>query len=330
MGNRMRRREFITTVGGFVMSAASARAQQPAKVARIGYLGLGTMAASATRIEALRTGLKSHGYIEGRNIEIEFRLAENADRLREFATELVGLNVDVIFATSSTEVGAAKEATSTIPIVFATHADPIGTGHIASLAQPGGNITGLSILQSELTAKALEILKEVVPESKRFGVLSSPAVPSHVPTMRAAAAAAEKLGVALHPALVGAVEDFEGAFADMARAGVEGVFVAASSLTVRSRPELLAQLALKYRMPSMFGARDNVILGGLMSHSPDLLELTRRSAIYIDKILRGVQPADLPVEQASQYQLVINLNTARALGLSIPAALMARADEVIE
>ena len=224
----MRRREFIGFVGGVLASPIAARAQQPAKVARVGYLGFGTAAASATRIEALRAGLNSLGYIEGKNIAIEFRWAKNADELREFADQLVAQNVDIIFATSSTETGAARQATKTIPIVFATHADPVGTGHVASLARPGGNITGLSVLQSELTAKALEILKEVVPKAKRFGVLSSPTVPSHVPTMRAAEAAAEKLGVTLHTVLVRAVEEFEEAFAKIARADVQAVFVAAS------------------------------------------------------------------------------------------------------
>ena len=326
----MRRREFIGLVGGVLASPNTARAQQPATVARIGYLGFGTAAASATRIEALRAGLNSLGYIEGKNIAIEFLWAKNADDLREFADQLVAQNVDIIFATSSTETGAVRQATKTIPIVFATHADPVGTGHVASLARPGGNITGLSVLLSELTAKALEILKEVVPNAKRFGVLSSPTVPSHVPIMRAAEAAAEKLGVALYPVLVGVVEEFEEAFAKIARADVQAVFVAASSLTVRSRPELLAQLALKYRLPSMFGARENVAAGGLMSYSPDPRELFRRSAIYIDKILKGSKPADLPVEQASRYQLFVNLKTVKALGLTIPPAVLGRADEVIE
>ena len=326
----MRRREFIGFVVGVIASPIAARAQQPAKVTRIGYLGFGTAAASATRIEALRVGLNGLGYIEGKNIAIEFRWAKNADELKEFADQLVARNVDIIFATSSTETGAARQATKKIPIVFAKHADPVGTGHVVSLAQPGGNITGLSVLQSELTTKALEILKEGVPEAKRFGVLSSPIVPSHVPTMRAAEAAAEKLGVTLHTALVRAVEEFEEAFTKMARADVQAVFVAASSLTVRSRPELLAQLALRYRLPTMFGAKDNVVAGGLMSHAPDQVELSRRSAIYIDKILKGSKPADLPVEQASQYQLTINLKTAKALGLTIPPTLIARADEVIE
>jgi putative ABC transport system substrate-binding protein len=326
----MRRRDFIWFIGGILASPITAHAQQPAKVARIGYLGFGTAAASAMRIEALRAGLNGLGYIEGKNITIEFRWAETDDELRVFATQLVALNVDIIFAPSSTEVGAAKQATKTIPIVFASHADPIGTGHVASLARPGGNITGLSVLNSELTAKALEILKEVVPNAKRIGVLSSPTVPSHVPTMKEAEAAADKLGITLHAALVRAAEEYEEAFAKMAKADVQAVLVAASSLTVRSRPEVLAQLALTYRLPSIFGLRDNIAAGGLISYGAERLELTRRAATYIDKILKGAKPADLPVEQASKFELVINLKTAKALGLTIPASLLSRADEVIE
>jgi putative ABC transport system substrate-binding protein len=281
-------------------------------------------------VEALRAGLSSLGHVVGQNIAIEFRWAKNADELRELANQLVAKNVDIIFVSSSTETEAASQATKAIPIVFASHADPIATGHIASLARPGGNITGLSVVQSELTGKALEILKEVVPDAKRFGVLSSPTAPSHVPTMRAAEAAAEKLGVALHTVLVRAVEEFEEAFEQLARADVQTVFVGAYALTVRGRPELLAQLALKYRLPSMFGARDNVTAGGLMSHSPDLVDLHRRAATYIDKILKGSKPVDLPVEQASRYQLIINLKTAKALGITIPPAVLSRADEVVE
>jgi ABC-type uncharacterized transport system substrate-binding protein len=326
----MRRREFIGFLGGVLASPIAASAQQQVRIVRIAYLGFGTAAASAMRVEALRTGLSDLGYIEGKNIAFEFRWAETDDELRLFAAQLVARNVDIIFAPSSTEVGAAKQATQTIPIVFASHADPIGTGHVASLARPGGNITGLSVLNSELTAKALEILKEVVPNAKRFGVLSSPTVPSHVPTVKAAEAAADKLRLTLHVALVRGAEEYEQAFAKMVAADVQGVFVAASSLTVRSRPELLAQLALKHRMASIFGLRDNIAAGGLISYGAERLELTRRAAIYIDKILKGAKPADLPVEQASKYELVINLKTAKALGLTIPPLLLARADELIE
>ena len=327
----MRRRELIEFAGtAFFAWPLVARAQQQDKIVRLGFLGFGTPVAAASRVEALRAGLRDLGYVEGKNLVIEFRWSGTVEQMQKAAAELARMKVDIIFATSSTETGAARQATKTIPIVFGSHADPVATGHVASLARPGGNITGLSVLLSELTAKALEILKELVPEAKRFGVLSSPTVPSHVPIMRAAEAAAEKLGVALHPVLVGAVEEFEEAFAKIARADVQAVFVAASSLTIRSRPDLLAQLALKFRLPSMFGTRDNVAAGGLMSYAPDPRELFRGSAIYIDKILKGSKPADLPVEQASQYQLTINLKAAKALDLTLPPALLARADEVIE
>jgi putative ABC transport system substrate-binding protein len=326
----MRRRQFIGLVGGILAAPINALAQQPRKIPRIGYLALGTLAASATRVEALRGGLSSLGHVDGQNIFIEFRGAKNADELRGVADQLVAENVDIIFVSSSTETDAASRATKTIPIVFASHADPIATGHVASLARPGGNITGLSVVQSELTGKALEVLKEVVPHAKLFGVLSSPTAPSHAPTMRAAEAAAERLGVALHMVLVRTVEEYEEAFAQLAAANVQTVFVGGYALTVRGRPELLAQLALQYRLPSMFGARDNVVAGGLMSHSADLVGQHRRAATYIDKILKGAKPADLPVEQASQYQLVINLKTAKTLGITIPPAVLGRADEVIE
>jgi len=325
----MRRREFIGLVGGALVPSA-ALAQQPAKVARIGFLMFGTATAGTLRVEALRAGLNSLGYTEGKNVAFEFRWAESPDQLLEFARQLAALHVDVIFATSSTETGAARIATKTIPIVFATHADPVSTGHVASLARPGGNVTGLSVLQSDLTEKALEILKEVTPKATRFGVLANTLAPSHASTMAAAELAAQRLGVALYVVPVNEVEDYEDAFAKLSRADVHAVFVHATSLTARMRPELLAELALKQRLPSMFATRENVLAGGLMSYSPDHLDLTRRAAVYIDKILKGTKPADLPVEQASRYQLIVNLKTARALGFHIPPQIMARADDVIE
>jgi putative ABC transport system substrate-binding protein len=326
----MRRREFITALGGVAALPLAARAQQKSKIHRIGYLGVAPASTSATRVEALRAGLRGLGYVEDKNLIIEFRWANNLDQLREFAAELVRSDVELIFATSSTEVGAAKLATSAIPIVFATHADPVGTGHAASLARPGGNITGFSVLQTDLTAKALEILKEAVPTATRFGVLSSSAVPSHRPTMEAARVAGEKLGVTLHTAVVQSADEFAMAFERLKQERVQAIFVAASSLTVRSNPALLAQLALKHGFPTMFGARDNVLAGGFMSYAPDQVDMTRQAATYVDKILRGAKPADLPVDQASKYQLVINVRTAKALGITVPPTLLARADEVIE
>jgi putative tryptophan/tyrosine transport system substrate-binding protein len=329
----MRRRDFIVVLGSAATSSSlwsRALGQQNSKVHHIGYLGLGPAATSATRVDAFLAGLRDLGYVEGKNLVIEFRWGDNPDQLRKLAAELVLSNVELIFATSSTEVGAARQATTSIPIVFATHADPVGTGHVASLARPGGNITGLSVVQTDLTAKAIEILKEAVPLATRFGILSSPTVPSHRPTVEAARAAGEKLGLGLHTAIVESTGDFEAAIASLERAGVHALFVAASSLTVRSNPTLLANLALKYRMPTMFGSRDNVVAGGFMSYAPDQVDLSRRAATYVDKILKGAKPSDLPVEQASKYQFVVNLKTSKTLGITVPPTLLARADELIE
>jgi putative ABC transport system substrate-binding protein len=226
-------------------------------------------------------------------------------------------------------VEPARQATKTIPIVFANHADPIGSGHVASLNRPGGNITGLSDLATDLDAKALEVLKEAVPQATRIGVLWNPTTPSQVPGMRSVETAGKRLGLELHLASAATVEDFDGTFASMARVDVGGVFVVPAPITIMHRARL-AELALKHRLPTMFGTKENVEVGGLMSYGADRNDLIRRAAVYIDKILKGAKPADLPVEQASKYQLVINLKTAKALSLEIPPTLLARADEVIE
>jgi putative tryptophan/tyrosine transport system substrate-binding protein len=324
----MKRRAFITLLGGAAWPLA-ARAQQPTKVFRIGFLGFGTPAAWANRIGALRGGLRELGYVEGKDIVIEFRWTQTIEQLPELATELVRMNVNVIFATSSTEVEAVRQATKAIPIVFATHADPVGLGHVSSLPRPGGNITGLSGLGSDLAAKALEIFKEALPHATRFGAFWSPSAPWHRDFLQAAEVASAKLGTQLYALPIRTSEDFEEAFARVAREHVNGVFVMPTSLS-RSQRAPLAKLALKYRLPSMFGARENVEAGGLMSYAADYVDLTRRAAMYIDKILKGAKPADLPVEQASKYLLVINLNTAKALELELPWFLQQRADEVIE
>jgi putative ABC transport system substrate-binding protein len=325
----MRRREFLGVVGGTLGWPFAARAQPSKNIPRIGFLRLGPTASHATRIEALRTGLRELGYVEGKNIAIEFRWAETVEQLSELAAELVRMKVDIMFATSSTEVGIVQPLTKSIPIVFATHADPIGVGHVMSLSRPGGNITGLSMLMTELAAKALEVFKEVVPQATRFGVLFTPTAPSHVPMLQAAEAVGAKLRIALHKQSVQSVDEFDGAFATMARERVDGVIVHGASLT-GTHTERLAELTLKYRLPTMFTIRDNVQAGGLMSYSPDLLDLTRRAATYIDKILKGAKPADLPVEQATKFELVVNNKTAKAIGLTIPESFLLRADEVIE
>ncbi len=327
----VRRREFVACFGTALFAwPLVARAQPPVKIARLGYLGFGTPAGSAGRVEALRAGLREVGYVEGKNLVIEFRWAGTVGQLNEAAAELARMKVDIIFATSSTESEPARRATGTIPIVFATHADPESAGHVASLARPGGNMTGLADIQTVITPKRLELLKETVPQATRFGVLWSPTAPSGRPFLEAAETASKQLRAPLVTAGVSTVADFDGAFAKMTQGRVGAVLVHACALTARDNRPLLAEVALKHRLPTMFGVRENVVAGGLMSYAPDHLDLTRRAAVYIDKILKGAKPAELPVEQASKYQLVINLKTARALGLSIPPSILARADEVIE
>jgi putative tryptophan/tyrosine transport system substrate-binding protein len=240
------------------------------------------------------------------------------------------MKVDVIFASSSTEVEPARRATGTIPIVFAVHADPVGIGHVSSLAQPGRNITGLDVMQSDITAKRPEILKETVPHVSRVGVLWDRTAPSYRPFLQAAEAAKGKLRVELRPVGVSSGADYEGAFTTLAHDRVDAVLIHASTQTGRDDPRLLAELALKHRLPTVFEHRDNVVVGGLMSYAPDMTEQWRRAAVYIDKIFKGAKPGDLPVEQASKYQLVINVRTAKALGLPIPPSVLARADETLE
>ena len=326
----MKRREFITVLA----SAAAAwpvavRGQQPAKLAQIGFLDLGPASARASRVEALRGGLRQLGYVEGRDLVFVFRWADSIEQVPELAADLVRIKVDIIVGTSSTMVEAARQATQSIPIVFFAHADPVGIGHVASLARPGGNITGLSMLLTEMVTKELEILKELVPGATRLGVLWNPTTPSHAVAIKAVEAAGQRLGVQLRLVSLVSVEDIDGALASLMGEKVNGFLDVISPLTFSQRVRL-AEAALKHRLPGMYGSKENVTAGGLVSYGADVADLARRAAVYIDKILRGAKPADLPVEQASKYQLFINLKTAKALGLEIPPTLLARADEVIE
>jgi putative ABC transport system substrate-binding protein len=327
----MRRRELIAfATAAWLVWPRFALAQQQAQSVRLGLLGGGDSAAAAPRVEALRAGLRDLGYVEGKNLVIEFRWPRTVEQMREAAAELARIKVDIIFAATSTEAEPARRATSTIPIVFAAHADPVGVGHVSSLARPGGNMTGLAMLQTDLAAKRLEILKETVPQVHRVGVLLDRTAPSHRPFLQAAETASRKLGLQLRTVGVNTVAEYEGAFATMARDRVGAVLVHASTQTARGSPQLLAELAKKHRLPTMFGVRDNVAAGGLMSYAPDPNDLWRRAAVYIDKILKGAKPAELPIDQASKYQLVINRKTASTLGLAVPPSVLARADEVIE
>jgi ABC-type uncharacterized transport system substrate-binding protein len=326
---------WYSTVGGIVMLMLSllaaphaTDAQPPGKVTQLGFLWFGSASGRGDRVEALRTGLRALGYVEGQNLVMEFRWAATVDQLSEMAAELVRMPVDLIFASSSTEVEAARQATTTIPIVFATHADPVGLGHVASLARPGGNITGLSTLFTEIVTKELEIMTQALPHMTRVGVLLAVTAPSHRPAADALEAAAPQLGVQILPVPVRTPDDLDGAFATLARERVGGVVVAGSAFTYVHRAHLAA-LALQHRLPSMFGWREGAEVGGLMSYGPDIMDLTRRAVIYIDKILKGAKPTDLPVEQASTYQLVINLKTAQALGLTLPPMVLFQADEIL-
>lgn len=327
----MRRRDFVALLGGCASSVFSfaSSAQQSAKVWQLGYLGFGPASGWTSQVVALKSGLRDLGYIEGKNLAIEFRWAERADQTFDLATQLVNMHVDVIFAPASTQVEPARRATSTIPIVFAQHADPVGLGDIASLPRPGGNITGMSMLLTELSVKELEILKETLPNAARIGVLWNPTTPSHPTAVEAVKAASQKLEVQSVLAPAGTLSEIQDAFVTMSRERVSGVLVLSSPLyTVQAAR--LAEFQMEHRLPEIFANRANVEAGGLMSYGADLDDLYRRAAAYIDKIFKGTKPADLPVEQASKYSMVVNLKTAKALGVTIPPTVLARADEVIE
>jgi len=326
----MRRREFISMLGGMALvGPTNARAQVAAKMARLGFLGLGPASAWADQIAAFKAGLHDLGYVEGKNIFIDFRWAQSVDQLPAFAEELVRMNVDVIIAPASTEVEPARQATKSIPIVFAQHADPVGLGHVVSLAQPGGNITGVSMLLPEIAAKALQIFKDFVPQAMRVGVMWNPTTPSHKEVLKAVGVAAERIDIQLLLEPVRTIADFDVVFSAMVAAHADGFLVPSSPLTNSAR-SALAELELKYRLPGMFVNRSNVEAGGLMSYGADFNYMYRRAALFVDKILKGEKPANLPVEQASKYQLIVNLKTAKALGLTFTPTLLARADEVIE
>jgi putative tryptophan/tyrosine transport system substrate-binding protein len=324
----MKRREFLA-IASAGLWATAAWAQAPAKIARIGFLGLAPASAWSGEVDALREGLRKLGYVENKNFIFDFRWATDSTETLKLANELVRANVDIIVAPASTQVEPARQATRTIPIVFAQHADPVGTGHVASLAHPGGNITGVSMVLTELAAKSLEILKQAVPGATRFGVLWNPTTPSHAKVVEEVEAAGKTLGIELSMIPIRSIEDFEPSFVTMTREQVAAFLVPPSPLT-NSQPVALAELGLKYRLPGMFGNKDNVRAGGLMSYGADFNYMYGHAATYIDKILKGEKPSDLPVEQASKYDLVLNLKTARTLGIEMPPILLARADEVIE
>jgi ABC-type uncharacterized transport system substrate-binding protein len=309
--------------------APAAGAQVPPKIPRIGYIAGGGGSMAERMVAALRQGLSELGYIDGQTIIVEFRSAEGrSERIPELVSELVGLRVDVLVAASSPGALAAKKATSTIPIVMVA-TDPIGLGLVASLARPGGNVTGLSYFNEAILAKRLEMLVEFVPGLARVAVLRNPTVAAHATFWAETAAAANKLGVALQALDVREPDDFEAAFVAAVRGNAQALIALDDGLTIANRPRIVA-LAASSRLPAMYGLREFPDEGGLISYGPNFADLTRRSANYVDKILKGAKPSDLPVEQPTKIDLVINRKTANALGLTLPPALLARADDVIE
>jgi len=331
--NRVERRQFLIAAGGLLAAPLGAEAQQAAKVARIGYLSP-NLAASPHLREAFLHGLRDLGYVEGRNVVIEYRDAEaKRERLPALAAELVALRVDVILADGGT-LGprVAMQATRTIPIVFASAADPVGSGLVTSLARPGGNVTGLSVLSPELVGKRLELLKQAVPGVDRVAVLQGGgALGERVAedVLKAADVAARALGV--QPQFIEArgPDEFARAFSDMTSARANALTVLPSNMFLREHGSLV-DLAAKNRLPAVYTSREFVDAGGLMSYGANLADLFRRAATYVDKILKGAKPGDLPVEQATKFELVINLKTAKTLGLTIPPSVLAHADEVIQ
>jgi putative ABC transport system substrate-binding protein len=333
----MRRRTIglgVILVLGILSTPLSAKAQQPAKIPRIGVLSVlpaPTPSAPPPTLEAFRQGLRELGYVEGQNIAIEYRYAEGKfERLPDLAAELVRLKVDVIVTHTDPAIRAAKQATSQIPIVMAVVGDPVVTGLAASLARPGGNITGLSFLAPELAGKRLELLKETVPRLSRVAVLwNSPSVAMRH-TFREAQVAAGALGLAFISLEVqGNPEDFERVFSTTPRERPDGLFVTLDPFT-RLHRKRIVELAAKHQLPAIYEQREFVDAGGLMSYGPSVPDMWRRAATYVDKILKGAKPADLPVEQPTRFELVINLKTAKALGLTIPQSVILRADQAIQ
>jgi putative ABC transport system substrate-binding protein len=326
----MRRREFITFGGGAaVMWPLAARAQQPGKPFRIGFLGLSTADSLPQRAEAFRAGLRDLGYQEGRDFVIEFRFADDHyDRLPALVAELVRLKVDVIVTHGTPGGQAAKQATTTIPIVMAVVGDVLWSGLVSSLARPGGNVTGLTFFQPELTAKRLEMLRETLPDLRDVGILLNPANPMNEPAWPQIAQVAISLKLELHQFGVRGPTELEGAFAAMAAKRI-GALVVFDDTVLISNAGSVAALALKQRLPSC-GWPDFAIGGGLMAYGVNFPDMFRRAATFVDKILKGAKPSDLPIEQPTKFQTTINLKTAKALGIDVPVTLLARADEVIE
>jgi putative tryptophan/tyrosine transport system substrate-binding protein len=327
----LRRRDFITLLGGAAAASVIpcvAQAQQPAKVPTIGFLGASTPAAWSHWSSAFVQRLRELGWIEGRTVAIEYRWAEGrGERYAEIAAELVRLNVDVILTVGGA-VPASKQATSVIPIVFAIAVDPVGTGLIASLARPGGNVTGLSMQAADLAGKRLEFLREAIPGLRRLAIMANVGYQASVVEIGEVQAAAHKLALEIQVFEIRRAEDIAPAFGTL-NSGTQALYVCGDALVTANRARI-STLALGARLPTIYPDRAFLEAGGLMAYGANNADLFRRAAEYVDKILRGAKPADLPVEQPTKFELAINLIAAKAIGLDVPQTLLARADEVIE
>jgi putative ABC transport system substrate-binding protein len=326
----MDRRTFVARLGsGLLVAPLVARAQQPAKVARLGFLSATSAASYARRVEALRAGLGDHGYVEGKNILIEFRWAdEHYERLPALAVDLAGLKVDIIVTAGTPPTIAAKNATKTIPIVMVSTGDAVATGLVASLARPGGNVTGSTVFSPQLTAKRLELVKETLPRARLVAVILNPANPAQTLNFEAMESTAKSLGIGLRKFEPRGPNELESIFSAMAKLRVDAV-VTTQDAMIRAHAQEIANLAAKMRIPSA-GNKALADAGGLIGYGVNVFEIYRRAGTYVDKILKGAKPADLPVEQATKFELIINLKTAKALGITIPQSVLLRADEVIQ
>jgi len=316
-----------------VVAAAGARvdAQQTPRVAKIGFLSTTTRVAIGPLFDAFRQGLRERGYVEGKTVVIELRVAEGrVERIPELARELVALKMDVIVATIDPAIAAAKRETRTIPIVMTNSSDPAGTGFVTSLAHPGGNLTGLSSLSPELNGKRLELLKEAIPGLSRVALVWNPDSRGNLVDYKEAEGAARSQRLELQSVELSRVEDFDRAFAAVTSERAQALLFAASNGVAFFNRDRIASFALTNRLPSIYAQREYVDAGGLMSYGPSTTEQYRRAAVYVDKILKGAKPADLPVEQPTRFELVVNLKTARGLGMTIPQSILRRADDVIQ
>jgi putative tryptophan/tyrosine transport system substrate-binding protein len=325
----MQRRDFITFLGGAAVAWPLASSAQ-SKIARIGFMGNSTAALEANLVDAFREGLREHGYEEGRNIAIEYRWADGKyERFPALVTELIAAKVDVIVTAGTPAALAMKKATTTVPLVMVAVGDPVGTGLVPSLARPGGNLTGLSSIAPDLEGKRLQLLREVVPALSHVAMFVNSLNPFHVSSMRQARAAAQAMGIKLQLHDISKSEDLDGAFAAIREERPDALLILADRVFLHNR-ERLMDFTKEQRLPNVNAYKELVEVGGLMSYGPSYEDMHKRAAIYVDKILKGAKPADLPIEQPSKFTFIVNLKAAKALGITVPSQLLGLADQLIE